>query len=673
MERKGRYALSIISAVAFVILGIVASSVILGNVAIIISLSVAAACPIIIYVVNLILGKCYINKINKSKVDDMHNYMLRHRQEAENTAQIKLALLKRIRCVGSIIAVFVWVCAVCASLIFGALLKSFEWFSLFCLAYCALVFYAAYGRVYRKKRIILGEGDIPLLSHKYPKLYKLARRAADTLGCEDEICILLTFDSSASIAKDKNRYLVILGTVLLDILSEEELYCVFLHEFSHVHSECRESTKATDYNEWLRTKDADGDKLGFIENLFLYTDVCYSFNYMVYNYATSVVNELEADRTALKYGNPKAAVSALVKTKYYDMYLWEEEWSNRRSILESEELAADYLKNLLEDFKKKLEDRREFWRDLLEKEILSHSATHPTLKMRMELLGVSEIEEMENNSSEAYLAEIKGLLDYAEKWIYEDRLKSYSQEREQWYLKPLKRIEEWKKKGMPVTAETYVDIISDLRGVRKNDEVEDLCDRVIAELNENSAAYAHFTKGNIMLHRYDVGGIEHIYRAIELNRNAINEGLFLVGSFCCYTGNEAELLRYRELAPKLAQQEKDEGAYIGVLTKKDKLTKENLPEGMLDNILSFILSLNKDLIQNVYLVRKTINDKVFTSAFVIRFTDEAGDQRGEIMHKIFCYLDAYPEDWQFSLFDYDDVKNVNVEKIEGSLVYRRSI
>ena len=94
---------------------------------------------------------------------------------------------------------------------------------------------------------------------------------------------------------------------------------------------------------------------------------------------------------------------------------------------------------------------------------------------------------------------------------------------------------------------------------------------------------------------------------------------------------------------------------------------------MLENIISFILSLNKDVIQNVYLVRKNINENFFTSAFIIRFTEQAGDQRGEIMHKIFCYLDAYPEDWQFSLFDYDDVKKVNVEKIEGSVVYRKSI
>ena len=92
---------------------------------------------------------------------------------------------------------------------------------------------------------------------------------------------------------------------------------------------------------------------------------------------------------------------------------------------------------------------------------------------------------------------------------------------------------------------------------------------------------------------------------------------------------------------------------------------------MLEDILNFIHSVDNNVIHDIYLVRKTISEDFFTSAFIIRFFGETEEEKYEIMHKIFCYLDAYPIDWQFSLFDYSELVNVKVESIEGSLVYSK--
>jgi hypothetical protein len=75
---------------------------------------------------------------------------------------------------------------------------------------------------------------------------------------------------------------------------------------------------------------------------------------------------------------------------------------------------------------------------------------------------------------------------------------------------------------------------------------------------------------------------------------------------------------------------------------------------------------------NVYLVRKTISETFFTSAFIIHFYGGTDEARNEIMHKIFRYLDSHPSDWHFSLFDYFEFPEVKVEKIPGSLVYSKS-
>ena len=50
--------------------------------------------------------------------------------------------------------------------------------------------------------------------------------------------------------------------------------------------------------------------------------------------------------------------------------------------------------------------------------------------------------------------------------------------------------------------------------------------------------------------------------------------------------------------------------------------------------------------------------------------DTDDDTRYKILHKAFNYLDTC-SDWQFSLFDYDDVKNVKIEDIAGSCVYSK--
>ena len=127
---------------------------------------------------------------------------------------------------------------------------------------------------------------------------------------------------------------------------------------------------------------------------------------------------------------------------------------------------------------------------------------------------------------------------------------------------------------------------------------------------------------------------------------------------------------YRERAIALTEDNKIQSE-ASILNKKDKLSTESLPEGMLEDILEHIIFECSDNIEKIYLVRKTITDNFFTSAFVIKMTlDTDDDTRYKILHKAFNYLDTC-SDWQFSLFDYEDVKNVKIEDIAGSCVYSK--
>ena len=83
---------------------------------------------------------------------------------------------------------------------------------------------------------------------------------------------------------------------------------------------------------------------------------------------------------------------------------------------------------------------------------------------------------------------------------------------------------------------------------------------------------------------------------------------------------------------------------------------------MLPDILAYMEEVSEGCIREIYLVRKVISEDFFTSAFVLNF--EYGIDR-EILDRvyvaIFNYLDAYPVDWQFSLFLYDRTTEAAVE------------
>ncbi len=672
MKRIGLYILSYISALLISVIGFIFNKKWSANIGLISVLVVLSVVPLLLLVFNIFSAKRFVNKINRSKVADMNAFLVSHRDDAERTASLKLRELQRIRHFTTVYTLFVAVLAT-AIAVLGGILLAFETslYMLF-LIYSGLVFFSVYARIRKKRQLVLNENTVSISPNDYPLIYSLARKAADCVGSTDEIVILLTWNCSASIMKDQKRSLLQIGVILLHILSEEELYNILLHEFAHVSDDNRKSFREAQYYAWICEESGGRNMLSAVlSNLYLKLSVKYTFHHMIYEYASSVVNELNADKAMAKHGDSSIAVSALLKAHYHTMYFWESCVKNEDSIYESEELKADYLINQISSFKKAIAERNEYWSELAAKEIIANNSTHPTLKMRMDALGIQELRLAKTKSSEEYLAELEKILAFSEKIIYEDRLKSYRKDRAKQFLEPLARIEAWHQSGNPISAEAYADIVSDLKTLGRHEEAEALCDKVIETLPILSSAHAAFMKGSAMLYRYDERGMDLIYRAMEQNGNYIEEGLNILGTFCCLTGRGEALLEYRKKAAELAQKHKDNDVQISFLSKNDNLTKETLPDGMLEEILAYIKSIDQDIIQNIYLVRKTVSETFFASVFIIHFYGGTDAQRNEIMHKIFRFLDSHPTEWQFSLFDYFEYPEIKVEKIEGSLVYSK--
>jgi len=332
-------------------------------------------------------------------------------------------------------------------------------------------------------------------------------------------------------------------------------------------------------------------------------------------------------------------------------------------------MSREYITQQIEAFKSRMAENAEKWAALTEVEILSRSSSHPTVKMRLQALGITDYAVLEDNSSKEYLQERAKAICYWDEIIYNENKDSYLTDREELYQKPLNKVSQWEEAGKPLLAAEYRDIVEALQALGRVSEAENLCTRAINELPDSASAYAYAWKGQLLLCRYDPAGIPMLYHAMEQNSNYTEEALNKIGEFCCITGNQAELDNYRERVNGLMQQYIDKNNRLDGLNKGDRLLEHNLSQEELEQLVEFIKGISNGAVNQVYLVNKEIAQEQFSSVVIAKFEENAPeDALGEVLTRLFNFLDVSPR--QYSLFIYDhSMKSLGIEKIQGSLIY----
>lgn len=599
----------------------------------------------------------------RMSVKDLQDWLQSHREQAERVAEEKLRLLRRIRLGSDALAVILTLVGLFTAFALGA---SFRTSMVVPVLLAAMLTDVGLTRFrFPAPKTVLQDGFDLLDEQEYPRLYALARRAARASGREAPLCIVVTPDDNAGIGKIGELDLIQLGVLLLNLLSEEELYTVLLHEYGHTGD--RRVERETDYTDWLENV-RDRHMLTFVSGFFYsLPDDLYGLHYGLFRFANSIGAESRADRAMAELGDARMAASALLKTHYADLYQFEESALEHPDRPNFASLIHAMLEERLEKLQAAIRERAELYNGLIHREIRSRTASHPLQRERLAALGVTEYAILEDRSPEAYREETKRALQ----WLEERMIRRSDPEDYRSYHEELcKRVERWENEGRPLDEESYPDTVAALKELGRLHDAMELCRRAIDELPEGSSrAFAQHMRGCWLLHSWDASGIDLIYSAIETNHNYLQEGLEQIGLFCCLSGNQTELDRYREMAPMLMQQEKDLYSQIGVLQKGDKLSAEQLPEALRERILASLREIDHGQIEAAYLLHKQISPDFSTSPMIVRFREETDpDTEEETLHRIFLCLDAV-EGWQFSLFSYEEAKRVKPEEIEGTLFY----
>ena len=615
------------------------------------------------------LKKAYGKKWNAQSVQETRDRLWSYR-ESEDIAD---KMLKKIRCIRrctDLYAVVLGLCGLASAFGAGLVNDVTENGALSLLGGAVMLAAMSQLRFPRKAEAFEPQAECYLPPERYPELYALARKAAATQRYRGKIKLFIVPGCNAGIAIPQRTVLIQVGVILLNVLSQEELYQVLLHEFGHCAGQ-RRTRKERLYWNWLLNGGTPVMVSRLVRPLFSYPIGVYVSEYQLYDYAAAVQEEQAADAAVCRFGNAEATASELIKIGCYDMYQWEDATADFDNIYAGAQ-PCNLASKEIREFRAAMENRSEVWVDLLKKEILSKAATHPTLRMRLEAMRVTDWQMRTYTDSDAWVQERTQATQQLDQLVQREYEAHFEENRKEYYLEPLKTVEEWEAKGCPVMAEEYADVVSALRAIGRVSEAMALCDRAIAELPEPAAREACYLKGCGLLHRFDPAGLDLIYHAMDNNNNFVEEGLEIIGTFCCMTGQQEELERYREKAVELQQRAKDTYDRTDELNPGDQLSEEHLPEGMLEGILTFVQSVDGGQVRQVYLVRKTAGEDFFASAVVLRFADDTSDEvRYEVLHKMFRYLDT-STDWYFTLFDYDNVRTVDFAAVPGSCVLDRT-
>lgn len=668
------------------------------------------AVPAGILAFSVVSAKKYEKELKATDIAEWQSYMLTRRTQAEETADEKLdELLMRVHR-NDVCAVTVGVMGILAALLAGLSLSTGTTV-LYLIA--ALWTVCALSRVrFAPDEDIFNDDEFNAYEEDYPELYALVRQAQSVVGAEGEPIISLRTDCNAGICRVGDVCSVQLGVILLGILNEAELYTVLLHEFEHLVSSSDEDDDIRNFSAWLVNGGNRSAVSHFADLLFMYNDAIFTFEYATYTFACALINESRADMAMVRHAGAELAAPVIKKLKYHDMFEWETALCDCDVYYKSEEPDKYYIERQLNKFVNAMSERYEVWDELMEREIPARNATHPTAKQRIEAmyLYAEELaaapekipeqteeftEEYAEEAAEEYAEYVKPepeelyfdvsnpaetynyradcdrALDFVQESLYEFVSENYEATRQEHYVKPCELIEKWEQEGRPLIAMEYADLVAALLDVGRASDAVELCTRAIDELPEPATYYARFIKASALLRACDERGLELMYKAIEGNSNYIDEGLELIGAFCCYTGNEGELGIYREKAIELVRAQQEKYLELSTLSRHDELSYEELPEEELDEILDYILIEDEyEAIKRIYLIRKTINEDFFTSVFIMEFAEGTdADVKQYLLHRMFCCLDV--RERQYSLFDYDEVSGIGPEKIEGSLVFER--
>lgn len=614
---------------------------------------------------NLILYGVYHRKLNKLKVAEGTAIVDQRRERIRGNLQAERRRLYTACAVTVIYTVLLAILSLAMAFFAGVKGEIGGFFSLISL-------YLIYGfvsrlLVYREKP----DFSRALPREEYPQLYALAEEAAEELDDRRRIRILAYHSAgpaecNASVTVQGNDITLLLSVTLLCTMSRDELKQVLLHELAHL--EDSQLQKERGYYRLVQfLAGYDEGALAAWTSMALRFPLAYLiYEGQFYIQFSSIYKEQDADALAASAGSRVSQASALAKLAAFELYSFETEpYSNNYM---TEQVPQHFVTDKIRRFHRALIARGDFWKELMEKELPSRSASHPTFRQRWEALGCCEYDLTPAETESDFAKECWKAAEQEDRDLAAAQ-EQYQEGYDKFCRQPMERRRAYETSDKTLAPEELRPVIEDYFYLGMPEKAEAVCDQILADHDSPfSTAFASFWKGKLLLYRYDEGGIAYLYQAMEANTNYIEEGLNVIGHFCCMMGLQAQLDEYRTRAPELMQKVQDRSG--GEISGKADLSEEKLPQEWICQIVDHAANAAGGALSHVYLVHEQLDPNIGRSAFILRFKEKADPEQVDGTYgKVFALLDDWPSGWDFSLYIFEPGMEKVLNKIPNSCVY----
>lgn len=635
-----------------------------GRVFLWISLGLLGGCMLI----SFIGKKIHLRRFNGMAGDEKLQYILSHTKKLREAFDRAEKALLRLKNAFIVYIVFIAILTLAVPFFYGASDFSFE-SSHLALMLCSM--YIQADLIYVLIGVLTAKPDFSQYESEkdFPLLYAVAHRAADAVGVHGDIRFFLTDDCNAGIQRFGKIFSVELGVPLLAVLTEEELYQVFLHEFAHMQDEhIRAKRSAQILSDILEMSGASTH--GFANMLlFALPSAVFNFDLAIFEAASSLLHEEKADAQIEKTGDAFSGSSGLAKIAMYELYQFEKSVLYPQPFFESPQTPTDACTKGCMQFRGAIEKRKDFWLTLLFQELPPRLSTHPTFRQRWEALGKPQFSVDLPQENTPYFTEVLKAAKKTDDTLYALNKDEYAEMRKEEYLDPLATVQAYEQEKKELSAEESRPIIEAYMQLNRFDEMQEICESVISRAkNDTEAAHAYFALGAVLLMRYDKRGAQYIQKAIAANQNYAETGFDFIGPFYARMGMDQELQEYRKQVEAFLHNLEEREA-ISELKVKDNLHPVELTDSRRAQI-AYIAELGGEVLEKIYLVRKEISDSTYTYAYILRFSENTDEtERDKIETAVFNYLDT--EDDQYSLFTYDNGYERIFKTVGNCCVYEK--
>lgn len=472
----------------------------------------------------------------------------------------------------------------------------------------------------------------------------------------------------------RGGYAICIGVSAIGILTREQLRMAVIHEICHIKS--GDADLFFDITEALAKYRAE--KGFFMIGRLLMTPSLIAFDSKIpmFMAASPRAIELRCDRNADSYLSPKEKrdyIGAVATVRAFGFFL--NESSVFGEIYEDETPPYDFESKIEREFRSSLNEREDFWRKLMEKELEANNAPCPTFRQRREVMEVAEndFDICHDDDDYAYSVEQDALRRQSDKVIREGMQLTYNEDRKAHYLSALNDYNSYLDK---LKDKTYIPSLPEMLNAalaaefsNRRDEARALYEEILKKYPHN--ANALYRRGLMFLAEYDDKGIDMIYTAMEDNSNFISDGINAISDFCIKMGLSERLAELRERSVDLLEYRFNKYPHVVSAEKGDKYESSDLPETVLNEIISVIENECGDALDRIYIVKKTYEDSFATFIFISPVLGYDTEKWARAYHNIFMNLDVRDELFMLDSFVGNPPYLKNVQSVPGALKYDR--